>query len=426
MSETWTGRILGGRYQLGVRLGQGGFGAVFDAIQMDLGRRVVVKVLHPRVARDPQNLWRFEQEARSAAGLGHPNIVQVTDFQRPTGEPAFLVMERLDGYSLAEVLGKDATLSPDRVVFIVRQVLSALEATHGAGIVHRDLKPANIFLTSITGVRDIVKLLDFGLAKLTEGKGSRDNATVAGIVVGTPRFMAPEQLEEVDLDGRTDIFALGVVMYRALAGRCPFDGPNMMAVLKALRTAEPPPVQSLNPSVPPQLAHVVHRAMVLNRDFRFAMSAEMSQALEGVFDPVTPLKDAAEGKDPDTQAAPGQVVLALMGSSVMEQNRQDADIPAVGLDNTGRTPAPWPAEVVVDPGVLDRPGLPPVSARPLGGPPLRDIGSDELLPPTVMDDSSASAQDVVGGRADNIDPGNYKVTFSDLDKDAWEPISAKA
>ena len=163
----WTGQLLGGRYRVGKRIGAGGMGTVYEAVQEDLGRRVALKVLHPHLVQNADLVSRFKREAESAAALGHGNIVQVTDFGHE-GETAFLVMEYLAGSSLGAAIAKERALSPGRAAFIASQVLSALGAAHAAGIVHRDLKPDNVFLTSISGLRDIVKLLDFGIAKLSD------------------------------------------------------------------------------------------------------------------------------------------------------------------------------------------------------------------------------------------------------------------
>jgi hypothetical protein len=170
------GTVLGGRYRIVRLLGAGGMGSVYEAVQVDLGRRVAVKVLHS--TEDPTYLERFRREALAAAGLGQPNIVMVTDFQSPPGEPPFLVMELLTGESLAHAIARAGTLPPARVVTIAAQVLAALEAAHAKNIIHRDIKPDNVFLTQTPAAVDFVKLLDFGIAKLeTPGPPSTFTAT---------------------------------------------------------------------------------------------------------------------------------------------------------------------------------------------------------------------------------------------------------
>ena len=181
------GTVVGGKYRIVRKLGEGGMGAVYAAVQEPLGRKVAVKVLLPVLARDATLVGRFQREAELAASLGHPNIVQVTDFGVDDGS-AFLVMDLLDGESLGSALERETALAPSRVCFIAAQVLSALEAAHARGVVHRDLKPDNIYLTSVSGVADLVKLLDFGIARLTEGDGDQ-KMTATGQVLGTPAYM---------------------------------------------------------------------------------------------------------------------------------------------------------------------------------------------------------------------------------------------
>ncbi len=202
-----TGRILAGRYRLGERLGQGGWGSVYAAVQMDLGRPVAIKVLHTSVALAPDGLARFEREAKAAAALGHPNIAQVSDFAANLGEPPFLVMELLTGATLGAAMRESSRLAPARMAWIAYQILAGLDVAHNAGIVHRDIKPDNVFLVAMPGVEDFVKLLDFGIAKLSSE--SSQHLTTTGTMLGSPAFMAPEQVRSNDVDHRVDLYAVG-------------------------------------------------------------------------------------------------------------------------------------------------------------------------------------------------------------------------
>ena len=278
--------MLGGRYRVVRALGRGGMGAVFEAHQEGLGRRVALKVLHPHLAQDAQLVLRFRREAESAAGLGHPNIVQVTDFGREEDGTVFLVMELLDGVPLAAVIERDGMLSVERVAKIAWQVLSALDVAHRAGIVHRDLKPDNIFVTHVSGVGDVVKLLDFGIAKLAESEGS--GLTATGTVMGTPAYMAPEQARGAPVDARVDLYAVGVVMYEALAGRLPYNGNNYNALIAAILTEQPPRLRELRPDLPAEIAAVVERAMSRDPAGRFANAAAMRDALSPWLDASAP------------------------------------------------------------------------------------------------------------------------------------------
>jgi serine/threonine-protein kinase len=279
----FSGVTLGGRYRLVRLLGQGGMGAVYEAVQEDLGRRVAVKVIRPDLG-DRAARARFRREATLAAALGHPNIVQVTDFVDGSvdgREPPFFVMELLEGESLADALRREERLAPRRVGLILLQVLSALSALHRAGVVHRDLKPSNVFLARMAGVGEVVKLLDFGVAKLEDG-GARLTGT--GRIVGTLKFMAPEQLLGLDVDARTDLYSLGVVAFCALAGRLPYGG--LAETVSHAIVVEPPlRLRDVLPNAPSGLARVVDRSLEKDPSARFGsadeMAAEVERCLEG-------------------------------------------------------------------------------------------------------------------------------------------------
>lgn len=189
-------------------------------VQEALGRALAIKVLHASRGQLRQDQFeRFQREAKAAAALGHANIVQITDFQWVSGEPPFLVMERLVGQSLGEAIKRNGKLPAQRVAFISAQVLAALHQAHAAGIVHRDIKPDNVFLTLLAMVNDIVKVLDFGVAKLLD----EAPLTMAGAMIGSPAYMPPEQAFGRPVDARSDVYAVGATMYHALSGRPPLD-----------------------------------------------------------------------------------------------------------------------------------------------------------------------------------------------------------
>jgi serine/threonine-protein kinase len=271
-----SGTILGGRYRVGALLGAGGMGAVYEATQMDLGRRVAIKVIYDELAWRPDIVTRFHREAQAAAALGHPNIVQVTDFS--PGPPPFLVMELLEGASLQKTVARGGPLSPPRVVFIATQLLSALAAAHRAGLIHRDIKPDNIFLTANAAASDLVKVVDFGVVKQI-GDPAAHQITATGEMVGSPAFMAPEQLRGRDVDARTDIYAAGVCMYFALTGRLPFHAGSLPQLLFAIDEQAPQALSTVRPDLDPQLAFVVERAMAKRPEHRFQSAEEMLAAL---------------------------------------------------------------------------------------------------------------------------------------------------
>ena len=302
------GTLLGGRYKLGPLIGHGGMGSVYEAIQVDLGRRVAVKVLDPRLALDPAHVERFRREAHAAAQLGHPNIVQVTDFSWQPGTPPFLVMEHLVGSSLAKAMER-GPLAGRHVAVIASQALDALGAAHRAGIVHRDIKPDNLFLVQVQALGEVVKLLDFGIAKLVEGAQQGQPITSTGAMLGTPAYMAPEQARGGAIDHRADLYGLGACMYHALTGRLPFLAQTAPAMLFAIVEQTPTPLAQLRPDLPPGLVGIVERAMAKDPSARFASADEMRAALAPyaagptLAPPSMPRSDGREAHAP-TQVAP--------------------------------------------------------------------------------------------------------------------------
>ncbi|MCC6878098.1 MAG: serine/threonine protein kinase [Sandaracinaceae bacterium] len=274
--------VLADRYRVARPLGRGGMGAVYEAVQLDLNRRVAIKVLAPELASDPRCVERFRREAEAAAALGHPSIVQVTDFGVRAGEPAFLVMELLSGEPLERLLTRQGALEPARACALIAQVLSALEAAHAAGIVHRDLKPANVFVTPLGGGGELVKLLAFGIAKLRESDGYA-RLTSTGDLVGTPRYAAPEQLDGRPVDARTDVYAAGVLLYCMVTGRPPFEGESAQLALRVLTTDAPDP-RRFAPSLDARLVDVIARAMRKSPDERFQSARDMAYALGASMD----------------------------------------------------------------------------------------------------------------------------------------------
>jgi eukaryotic-like serine/threonine-protein kinase len=272
------GELLGGRYRLVRRLGAGGMGEVWEALHEGLGRHVALKAILPSLTSDPVLLARFQREAQAAASLGHPNIVQVTDFAAPQGEPAFLVMELLSGMSLSRAIEQQGPMPESRVAFIAAQVLTALDVAHRANLVHRDIKPDNIFLTSVAGV-EVVKVLDFGIAKLY-GESEAAKLTQTGVVMGTPQYMSPEQARGKAVDARTDLYAVGTAMFQALTGRLPFGAGSINALLFAIADDPPPPVSALRADADPRFCAVIERALAKDPAHRYGSALEMRDALE--------------------------------------------------------------------------------------------------------------------------------------------------
>jgi serine/threonine-protein kinase len=275
-----TGQVIGGRYRLGERLGQGGMGVVYAATQESLARQVAVKLLQPMLAQSGESMLRFKAEAERAGRLAHPHIVQILDFGHEPNASAWIAMELLRGESLAARIAR-GRLSEAEVVRIAKETLSALEAAHGAHLVHRDLKPDNIFLADVPGIGTTVKVLDFGIAKLLDDE-SAGKLTATGMLLGTPLYMAPEQARGGEVDPRADLYALGAVLYEALTGRPPLQGKNYNALLFAILSETPAPLASSRPDVSPDLAYVITRALEKEPAARWQSATEMAQALRGL------------------------------------------------------------------------------------------------------------------------------------------------
>ena len=277
------GTVLGA-YRLVDLLGEGGMGIVYLAEHVRLGRRVALKLLRSEFASDPQAVSRFFAEARAVNQICHENIVEITDFiENPAGDN-YYIMEFLPGVNLEQLVRSDGPLPLPRSLGIAVQVCSALTVVHDAGIVHRDLKPENIFLTERGGQRDFVKLLDFGIAKL----GKHDTAvstheTGVGMIVGTPDYMSTEQASGVPVDQRSDIYALGIILYELLAGRNPFAGDNFGEMLvNRLSKTPPPPSVDCAQAVPRELDELILQCILSSRDARPQTVREVETRLRAI------------------------------------------------------------------------------------------------------------------------------------------------
>lgn len=274
------GRTLPGGYHILDLISVGGMGRVYRAEQSVLGRTVAVKVIHPHLLADENAALRFMTEARAASQLNHPNSVSVYDFGRTEDAQPYLVMEFLRGKDLATVAWEEGPLPFNRIVDVMRQVLAALAEAHELGIVHRDLKPENIILEPLRRGGDFVKVVDFGLAKL-KGDAQGRSVTNPGIVCGTPDYMSPEQGRGDQLDGRSDLYGLGVVLFQLLTGRLPFDADSPTQIVMMHLTIPPPDPRQVAPerNIPDPLVEVVQKAMAKDADRRYQDAVEFSDAL---------------------------------------------------------------------------------------------------------------------------------------------------
>jgi serine/threonine-protein kinase len=355
------GDVINGKYRLLRLLGDGGMGAVYEAQHDMLGTRVAIKVLHPELAVRTNLVERFLQEARVSAQIRSPHVVQVTDIDRTPDGHAYIVMEILQGEPLSSVLERQRRCTIATACEYARQMLIGLEAAHALGIVHRDLKPENVFVTFV-GSQPVVKLIDFGIAKLRRAEGQK-NLTMAGVLMGTAEYMAPEQARSADqADARSDIYAIGVMLYEMLSGRRPATGDDGRIVAAKVERGDIEPLLSAAPEVPPELAGLVHRAIAPRPEMRFGNATEMRIALEGVGKvkrpatgpmpavtpgvalgptaqfPMPPPQVATAAASPNVSAAVAQAG-ALYAEANRESTMQGAPVDAVMAATAARGPA---------------------------------------------------------------------------------------
>jgi serine/threonine-protein kinase len=284
------GTVLSERYRVVSVLGEGGMGAVYLAEHTHMRKRMAIKVLHPEMSHMPEVVARFEREAMAAAHIDHPNVATATDFGKLEDGSFFLALEYIEGVSLRDVLAK-GRLPVGRVLHVVRQIVQALVRAHGLGIVHRDLKPENIMLIDREGEKDFVKVLDFGIAKVPVGELAQSSVkdpsapvlTQAGMVYGTPEYMAPEQALGQPIDARADLYALGVMAYEMLCGVRPFDDASKIRLLGMHVTAKVPPMaEKGGADVPPEVEAVVMRLLAKEATDRTADAKTLGEELDGL------------------------------------------------------------------------------------------------------------------------------------------------
>ena len=284
--ELDAGSEVDGRYRIVELIGEGGMGKVYLAEHVEIGKRVALKVLHPSYSRMPDLVERFRREARAASKIGHPNIVDVTDSGTTADGSVYFVMEYLEGVELGSVIEREGALDVYRALKITGQICRALAAAHTVGIIHRDLKPENIFLITRDGSADVVKVLDFGIAKTTEAEAARERRlTSPGMAMGTPEYMAPEQAAGRPADARTDVYALGAIMYEMTAGVPPYTGDNFMEILTKKATTDPTPPVTIRAELPLQVSDLVMSAMARTPELRpqtmEALEYELNKCLAG-------------------------------------------------------------------------------------------------------------------------------------------------
>ena len=267
-------QVFGGRYAVIERVGTGGMAEVYRARDDLLGREVAIKVLHDRYSRDRSFVERFRREAQAAANLSHPNIVALYDYGAD-GDTYFIVMEFIEGRSLSEIISTEGALLPERAADIAADVAKALERAHSNGLVHRDIKPGNIMITN----SGQTKVTDFGIARALSGDGEQ-TMTQTGMVIGTAAYLSPEQAQGNTIDGRSDVYSLGVVLYEMLTGAPPFSGDTPLAIAYKHVRENPDPPSKMNRDVPTGLDAITMKALAKNPDNRYSSATEMQEDLQ--------------------------------------------------------------------------------------------------------------------------------------------------
>ena len=359
------GQVVAERYHVVKKLGEGGMGQVYLAEHVKMGRRSAIKVMNPSMTHDPDAVARFNREAANASRITHPNVCAVYDFGETPDGLIYLAMEFIEGEPLTDLIEREGALKVPRAVKIFQQTADALQAAHDLGIVHRDLKPDNIMLARGRDGGDIVKVVDFGIAKAVGGDEAGQKVTKTGLVVGTPEFMSPEQLSGDKLDGRSDLYSLALVLYRMLTGRLPFEASTVQETMIKRLTDEPTKLAAARPDLafPPGLQKVMDRALARTPGERYqsvsefaadvgravgtlaaapAADAEGRTQLIGaadhtrIADAVPPTRVAkAEKRRPMIPIAAGAAVVVLAGG-------------AYALFGRGHAPAPNPAATIRD------------------------------------------------------------------------------
>jgi tRNA A-37 threonylcarbamoyl transferase component Bud32 len=281
--DPYIGTTFDHRYKIQKLLGEGGMGFVYLARHKVIDKKVAVKVLRVEMAKDREILDRFLQEAKAASSIGNPHIIDISDFGDLPDGSTYFVMEYLEGKSLGDLVDSTNQLSVERICHIARQMADGLAAAHERGIIHRDLKPDNIFLIQRGADPDFIKILDFGIAKVT-GSATDTKLTKAGAVFGTPHYMSPEQAAGAPIDHRADIYALGVMLYELTSGQLPFNADNFMGILTQHMYKAPVPIRALvpSPACPPSLEAVILKCLSKKQEARYQSMEELGADLQRI------------------------------------------------------------------------------------------------------------------------------------------------
>jgi serine/threonine protein kinase len=336
------GEVVAERYEIQSVLGRGGMGVVFAARHTISGRRVALKWMEPEPQDEPGAKERFLREARAMGRIEHGNVVGVLDVGT-VGEAAYLVMELLRGESLRAVIEREAPMPIERAIALLLPAMEGVEAAHRAGVVHRDLKPENLFVAKLTDGGTVTKVLDFGISKLDEsarsGTRSPQNLTKTGHVVGTPQYMSPEQVRGAAVDARTDVWALGTILYEMLTARTPFEAENFGGLLVAIATEAFTPLYQRMDAPPPALVVAVHRALEKEQASRHASVLAFARALEPLAKGLT-FREPSRASLVPAAASPFAATASTPSSLELEDVKRPTSTPTTPSKPAPAKPAP--------------------------------------------------------------------------------------
>jgi serine/threonine-protein kinase len=360
------GAVLGGRWRLTHLLGQGGMGAVFAAEGLQGQGVRAVKLLHPEFRKEQAIVERFFAEAQTSARLSHPGVVRVEGAATAEDGTPYLVMELLEGRSLEQVVGPGRPLPLEQASFVLERLLEALQYAHQAGVVHRDLKPENLFLVPQSGGGTVVKIVDFGIAKVMDAAGGMGSKTRTGMMLGTPGYMSPEQMRNAKLsDPRSDLWSVGVIAFEMLAGVDPFPADDPFAKLMRVLSHDPPPIGSVRPDLSP-LQPFFARALVRDPAGRFQSAADMAAGWRAAIASLRPAPAPAQAAVPPPPAG-GTVALPHVAGPATVGSNGVQPRPAVA-GGTAQLSAPYQGSAPTRPSAGVTPHQGQGQPAPYGGP----------------------------------------------------------
>ena len=409
-AQQLVGSVIADRYHILKKLGEGGMGAVYLGEHVKMGRRSAIKVMAPSMASDPEAIARFNREAANAARINHPNVCQIYDFGETPDGVIYLAMEFIEGQALTDLIEREGALGAPRAAQIIRQAADALQTAHDMGIVHRDLKPDNIMIARGRGNADVVKVVDFGIAKAMGGAEGQ-KVTKTGLVIGTPEYMSPEQLSGDRLDGRSDIYSLALVFYRMLTGVLPFEADSAQEVMIKRLTDKPTPLNRAIPGTvfPARLDDVLAKALQRMPGDRYDSATQFGRDVV----------EAVRGM-PDAAPATGESTTVLMGTPALGAAAPTAPLAATRPGVRAATRTPDTAQPQPSPVILPRKRAPVgvIAAAVIG---IGAAGIGAVVMWSGRGGAQGAAPDSAQARTDPVTNGTAAETGGDDRSDVARP-----